>query len=392
MKIIAPFLALLCLSAGPAAALRAAGASATTPQDTAASLALQAARAKTLAARGNEVAYHKHWDVGTFPHYVPGEPIHGVIRMWGSNYVGDGNLKRYWEEGFRRFQPGASFSYNLSTTILAVPALFTGAGDLGPSRRITFAELLGYQRTFNCDPLEVSFATGSLNVPGWNPCFVIIVPKTNPLTQITMRQLDGIFGAERLGGWIGTAWHGEFARGPEGNIRTWGQVGLTGAWADQPIIPYGLNLRYHQATEVSDMILKGSDKWNEKLRIYANFVGADGKLGRGLYDDLRKDPYGIAYVAGTKGLPDFVKILPIVVEDGGPAVKPTLETVHDRSYPLHDEVFFYANKLPGHGMDPKVREFLRYVLSQEGQLDIIRDGKYLPLTAEVEQAMLQRLN
>ena len=86
------------------------------------------------------------------------------------------------------------------------------------------------------------------------------------------------------------------------------------------------------------------------------------------------------------------KILPIVVEDGGPAVKPTLETVHDRSYPLHDEVFFYANKLPGHGMDPKVREFLRYVLSQEGQLDIIRDGKYLPLTAEVEQAMLQRLN
>src|SRR5262249_55526729 len=142
----------------------------------------------------------------------------------------------------------------------------------------------------------------------------------NPLTHIALEQLDGIFGAERLGGWIGTDWHPEFARGPEKNLRTWGQLGLTGEWAGQPITPYGLNQRYHQAVEFSGRLLQGSDKGTEKLRISANYVGDPntggasmgfGALKRGLNDDLKKDRYGIAYIASPVGpnLPAECKVL-----------------------------------------------------------------------------------
>ena len=228
---------------------------------------------------------------------------------------------------------------------------------------------------------------------GWQPAFGIVVSKDNPLTKITMKQLDGIFGSERTGGWIGTSWHPEFARGPEGNIRTWGQLGLTGEWADKPITPYGLNERYHQATEISDRILKGSDKWNERLRVYANYVTADGKLSRSLNDDLIKDKYGIAYVAAPtkKSLPPELKVLELAVDDSGPYYKYSYETLRTRRYPLYDEVYAYADQKPGQPLDPKVREYLRFIVSREGQAEVMRDGKYLPLTAELSKAELEKL-
>jgi phosphate transport system substrate-binding protein len=65
--------------------------------------------------------------------------------------------------------------------------------------------------------------------------------------------------------------------------------------------------------------------------------------------------------------------------------------VHDRSYPLYDRIYAYADHEPGKPMNPVVLEFLRFVLSQEGQAEVMRDGKYLPLTAEVAKAQLTKL-
>src|SRR4030088_3826626 len=113
-----------------------------------------------------------------------------------------------------------------------------------------------------------------------------------------MKQLDGIFGAERAGGWEGTSWRPQNARGPEENIRTWGQLGLTGEWADKPIDVYGFSVRYNTATDFSDKVLKGSDKWNEKIQAYGNIVNPDGSRyieGDQITDHLGKDKYGLAY-------------------------------------------------------------------------------------------------
>jgi phosphate transport system substrate-binding protein len=254
-----------------------------------------------------------------------------------------------------------------------------------------------FERYKDRAPIEIELATGSYDVPGWQPGYGIVVHRDNPLTQLTMKQLDGIFGAERTGGWEGTSWRPNFARGPEDNIRTWGQLGLTGEWADKPINVYGLNLRYHQATEISDLLLKGSDKWNERLRIYANYVSASGKLERGLSEDLAKDRYGISYIAaptvklGGEESQPALKILKIAEKEGGPYVPYTLETLQDRTYPLYSRIYAYTDRVPGQPMDPKVLEFLRFVLSQEGQAEVMRDGKYLPLTAEVVNAQLKKL-
>jgi phosphate transport system substrate-binding protein len=173
----------------------------------------------------------------------------------------------------------------------------------------------------------------------------VIVSKENPLTHISVEQLDGIFGAERAGGWGGTSWHAGWARGPEKNLRTWGQLGLKGEWADKRISVYGMNLRYHQATELSDRVLTGSDKWNEQLHMYANYVKADGTLARGMNEDLPADKYGIGIVAapttnlGGGGAQSASTILPLGETDAGPFVPYTLDTLQNRTYPLFDHIY-----------------------------------------------------
>jgi phosphate transport system substrate-binding protein len=356
-------------------------------------LDLQHARDKFVTAKAKKSFYPSDkWNLSDLPAYKPKQKVSGTIRLWGSNYITDGNLGGYWEKEFQKFHPDAKFDWHMKTTIAAVPSLVFGVGDIGVGRKITFAELLMFERYKDHDPIEIVAATGSYDVTGWQPGYGIVVSKDNPLNEISLEQLDGVFGSERLGGWEGTSWHPEYARGPEKNIRTWGQLGLGGAWKDRPITPYGLNLRYHQAAEISDRLLKGSDKWNERLQIYANFVSQKGTLERGLNDDLIKDPTGIAYIAAPTRIPPELKVLKISEKTGGPAIPYAMETLHDRSYPLFDEIYMYADQEPGKELDPKVKEFLRFIVSREGQAEVMRDGKYLPLTGDVAKAQMKKLD
>lgn len=360
-------------------------------------LDMQAARAKMMTARGKKIAYTTKWDLGGLPAYEPKQKVSGTLRMWGSNYITDGFLGGYWEAEFRKYHPDAKFDFRMKTTLAAVPSLIFGVSDIGIGRKITFSEQELFERYTDRPPIEIEVATGSYDVPGWQPGYGVVVHKDNPLQHVTMKQLDGIFGSERAGGWEGTSWRPNRARGPEENIRTWGQLGLAGEWKDKPINVYGLTLRYHQATEISDMVLAGSDKWNERLKIYANYVSAAGKLERSMNKDLADDRYGIGIIAAPTGnlgggaSEPALKVLPVAASDNGPYVPYTLETLHDRSYPLYDRIYAYLDRVPGKPLDPKVLEFLRFVLSREGQAAVMRDGKYLPLTAEVANAQLKKL-
>jgi phosphate transport system substrate-binding protein len=367
------------------------------PKESTEGLDMQAARAKMMSARGGKVAYTKKWDLSGLPKYQPKQKVSGTIRMWGSNYITDGFLGGYWEAAFRKYHPDVKFDFHMKTTLAAVPSLIFGVSDLGIGRKITFAEQELFERYTDRSPIEIEIATGSYDVPGWQPGYGVVVQKDNPLTKITMEQLDGVFGAERAGGWDGTSWRPNWARGSEKNIRTWGQLGLTGEWADKPINVYGLTLRYHQATEISDRVLKASDKWNERLKIYANFVSKAGKLERGMNEDLAADKYGIGIVAApttnlTGGASQPTqKVLAVAAKDGGPYIPYTLDTLQNRTYPLYDRIFAYTDREQGKPMNPAVLEFLRFVLSQEGQAEVMRDGKYLPLNADVTNAQLKKL-
>ena len=344
-------------------------------------LELQKARNQAVANFTHKKFYDPaQLDLRDLPAYVPETSVTGVIRIWGSDMFGGAEFKRNFEGGFLRHHPGVTLEYNLAGPSLALGGLTTGACDIGVARRASWELLLAFQRIHNRDPLEITGATGW----GVNPAFVVAVHRSNPLAALSMAQLDGIYGAARTGGWTGTTWHPEVARGPEKNLRTWGQLGLTGEWADRPVHVYGFNLRFAYGPRFSDDVLHGSDQWNENLRQYAHVVAPDGSLrssDQQMADDLARDPAGIAYWSYGRATNPDVKLIALA-PDGGPAVAATLESVRAHRYPLFDRMFFYLNRAPGQPLDPRLREFMRYLLSRDGQEQIARDTTMLPLTAE----------
>jgi phosphate transport system substrate-binding protein len=356
-------------------------------------LDVQAARTAHVSGRAKKVYYTHPWDLSGLPSYKPEQQVSGTIREWGSNYFADSNLNTYWETAFHTYQPNVHFDVHMRTALEAAPALATGVADLAACRLFTFSDEELYERAFNHEPLRILIATGSFDVPGWSPALAVVTNKDNPIQHLTMQQLDGIFGAARTGGYQGTTWHPEAARPASENIRTWGQLGLTGKWKDAPIHVYGLNLEYGMARDFQAMVFHGGDKWSESLQEYANYAGPDGTLkiaAEQLMLDLAKDPLGIGY-SGAMFLNPGTKMLAIADKPGGPFVPLTIETVQNRTYPMLLEVYFYLDRVPGKPVDPKLKEFLRFVLSREGQEAIAKDGKYLPLTKEAVEEQLKKL-
>jgi phosphate transport system substrate-binding protein len=362
-------------------------------EDSKKSLQAQTERAGVIYERGKQAHYTQKFDLSGLPHYVPSQQLTGWIRLHGNNYLSDGMLGEYWQQAFAKFEPGIRISYYLPTSAVAFAALYYDQADLVMSHKPGFYDLLAYQRVKSYDPIEFTGVTGSYDVAGWENSTVILVNKDNPLKGITMKQLDGVFGAARDGGWAGTNFRPDWARGPEGNIRTWGQLGLKGPWADKPIHVYGFNLRYNTATDFADKVLRASDKWNENIHAYAHIVQPNGKRyieADQITDALARDPYGIAYNR-YRGDRANVRRIAVAENADGPFVEHTIDTVQNRTYPLYNQAYFYTSVKPGTKMNPMVKEFLRYVLSRDGQEQVERDGKYLPLTADVVREQLKKL-
>ena len=376
-----------------ALALTAARAQPAASEDTKKALQGQKERAGVVADRGAKPHYTQKFDLSGLPHYAPEKKLTGWIRLHGNNYLADGALGEYWQKAFAKFQPGIRISYYLPTSAVAFAALYYDQADLVMGHKPSFYDLLAFERIKNFDPVEITAVTGSYDVAGWENSVVILVNEHNPLRGVTLGQLDGIFGAARDGGWVGTNFRPDLARGPEGNVRTWGQLGLGGEWAARRIAPYGFNLRYNTATDFADKVMAGGDKWNEDYHGLAHIVRADGTRyieADQITDALARDPSAIAFNR-YRGDRSGVRRLPVAATEGGPFVEHTIENVQNRTYPLFNEAYFYTSVKPGTDMNPLVREFLRFVLSQEGQEEVQRDGKYLPLTAEVVREQMKKL-
>ena len=347
-----------------------------------------------MAAIAAAPAYTRKFDLSGLPDYVPEAKPTGELRVCGNNYIGDSPLGGWWKDAFEKYQPGIKIEYNLQTAAIAIPCLSLGQGDIGITHEPSFYDYLSYLRLKGHPPVGITVLTGSYDVVGWQNNMVIVVNRANPITKVSMTQLDGIFGSERAGGWVRTTWHPEFARGPEKNLRRWGQMGLTGDWENKPIDTYGYSLRYATALEFSDKVLHSSDKWNGNLLGFGNYNKPDGKTyleADQIVDHVRADPNGIAYVRFHPKFPTDVKILDLGVTDAGPFVHYSMDSLQNHSYPLWGGQSFWVDVKPGEKMDPKIREFIRFVLSRQGQELLERDGKYLPLNAAAAQEELKKL-
>ncbi|MDP9124255.1 MAG: substrate-binding domain-containing protein [Pseudomonadota bacterium] len=315
-------------------------------------------------------------------------PGSATLRICGNDQMA--KLLEQWENGFRKSHPQVRFENTLRGSASGMYGLDMRTADIAlMGRPINPYERYGeYERAW-VYPVEIEVATGSESRPHKSAAYAVFVNQSNPLAKLSVEQLNGIFGAERGGGWNALTWDETAARTREQNIRTWGQLGLTGEWADKPIHPYGPpNLGTGAITAFQTMVMGGGAIFNEDLREYE-----DRKL---MMAELAKDPGGIAYAAlGEQG--KGVKPLALAAGSSGRYVELTRQTVTDRSYPLARPVYAYytidneKTEIAEPRLNPLVGEFLRYVLSQQGQQAVSRSGDYLPLPAPVVAAQLKKM-
>lgn len=348
-------------------------------------------------------ARSQDFDLKSLPAYTPQEarnPAHchgavcngtwGVLRISGTELTQ--HLIHLWEDAFLKRNPNIRFGDYFVPSGFA--GLATGTADICVIGHAAWrSDLESFEEVFGYPPLEIMFATGGFDKRKGNaPGVVIFVNRENPISGLTVKQIDGIFGAERSGGWKGTKWSRDGARGAADDIRTWGQLGLKGEWSDQPIHVYGLD---HTLSNWSDLIqrvaFKGGDKWNPEMKEFVR-GGTEVPADVQIVNAVGQDRYGIGFnfMRVVEKNP-AVKAVALSAGKGKPYIEPTKETMYRRTYPLSNAVYIYINRAPGKQISTRVKEFLTYILSREGQQDVVSDGMFIPLNPQIDREQLDKL-
>jgi phosphate transport system substrate-binding protein len=324
--------------------------------------------------------------VERLPSYVPasGESVRGTVRIWGhGSFKRDfmGRLLRRWTAEFTAHQPGVVIEDRMYGTASAIGALSVGAGEIALlGEEISPAAAAEFQRAKGYPPTGVEVATGSLDVNFFDYAHMVFVHRDNPLTSLTLAELEAIFGTE-------------LRRGAAKPARVWGDLGLKGAWASAPIQPYGWKVDEDFALFFREAVLENSHRWNPAVKEFVHLQRPDGTQydhGQRILDALAADPRGIA-ISNVRYARSEVRPLALARRAGEPAYPPTVANLIAQTYPLVRMIPAFIDRAPGRPVDPAVREFLRYVLSREGQRALIEETGYLPLGAEALRVQREKL-
>ncbi len=299
---------------------------------------------------------------------APGRQAAGTIRVWGHGHRGQDYIQTLltaWQNGFRKSHPNARFEDTLYGDASGLGGIYTGVADLAIlDRPASFIEVDAFQQGTGYDPFAIPVAQGSVSTPHHVPALVVYVNRANPLTHLTLQELDGIFDADhRLG---------------NRSYKTWGDLGLTGEWSAQPIRLYSFAIQTAEIQFFERAALRGSQKFSCNLHLFHNQprLSAEQQIAAAVV----KDRYGL----GLSLLPAVgLKAIPLSGADSAAAVLPTPETITAGTYPLSRTVYVYANRKPKSAVPAKVAAFLNYIVSPEGQAIVARTGGYLPLSSDL---------
>lgn len=292
----------------------------------------------------------------------------GPIRVWGHGHKGQDyilTLLRAWQDGFRKSHPEVRFDDELDGNASAIGGLYTGTADLAIlDREASFIEVDAYQQGAGYGPFSIPVARGSVSTPYHAPALIVYVNHANPLSHLSLEQLDGIFDADhRLG---------------NQSYKTWGDLGLTGDWAAKPIQLYTYNIQSAEVQYFERAALKGSQKFSCCLTLFQSKPGISAE--QQIAVAVAKDKYGLAL--SSRPAPGLKAIALSGTEDAAP-VLPTAETITAGIYPLARTVYIYVNRKPKQPVPANVAAFLKYIISPEGQAIVARTGGYLPLSPEL---------
>ena len=284
--------------------------------------------------------------------------VSGKLSSVGSDTLA--NLMTFWAEEFKRQYPNVSIEIQAAGSSTAPPALTEGTSKMGPmSRKMKSKEIEAFEKKFGYKPTEIRVAIDAL---------AVYVNKDNPIKGMTIPQVDAIFSATRK-------------CGANADITNWGDMGLTGSWANRTVQLYGRN---SVSGTYGYFKKKGLCKGDFKNSV--NEQPGSASVVQSISSSLNGIGYsGIGYK--TSG----VKAVALSKKAGKPFVAATAENAINKTYPLSRYLYVYINKHPNKPVAPLEREFVKLMLSKAGQNVVIKDG-YIPLPAKVVAKELAKLN
>ena len=289
------------------------------------------------------------------PVYEPVSGVSGTLVSIGSDTLN--NMMTLWAEAFQRVYPNVKIEIEGKGSSTAPPALIEGTSQLGPmSRKMKSKELDAFEKKFGYKPTPVGTSIDAL---------AVFTHKDNPLEGMTIQQVDSAFSS--------TYKHGGQP------INKWGQLGLGGEWSNRSISLYGRNSASGTYGFFKKVAL-GKGDYSEDVKEQPG----SSSVVQGVASDLNGMGYsGIGYK--TSGV-NAIKL----GEDGGKHYEPTAENAITGKYPLARTLYVYVNKKPNQPIDKLTYEFLRFVLSKQGQGVVVKDG-YFPLPAKIAERILKQI-
>ena len=281
------------------------------------------------------------------PVYTKASGVSGNFTSVGSDTLN--NLMTLWAESYKRFYPNVNIQIQGAGSSTAPPALIQGASNFGPmSRTMKDEEIVAFEKKHGYKPTAVPVAIDAL---------AVYVNKDNPIEGLSIPQVDAIFSATRK-------------CGAPAEINKWGQLGLTGDWANRSIALYGRNsvsgtygyFKKHALCK-GDFTKRVAEQPGS-ASVVQSVTGQIGAIGYS----------GIGYL--TSG----VRPVPLAKKDGETFYPATAENAVSKKYPLARVLYVYVNKRPNQPLPPLEREFFKMVLSKQGQEVVLKDG-FVPMPA-----------
>jgi phosphate transport system substrate-binding protein len=293
----------------------------------------------------------------SLPGYSAVSGVSGNLSSIGSDTLN--NLMTLWAETFYKFYPNVKIQIEGKGSSTAPPALIEGTAQLGPmSRPMKGTEIDKFEKRYGYKPTPIRTSVDAL---------AVFVNKDNPIKCMTMAQVDAVFSKSRRYGY-------------KEDIKTWGQLGLKGEWANRPLSLYGRNSASGTYGFFKEHALKNGDFKDEVKEQPGSASVVQG---------VTVDRYAIGY-SGIGYATAGVHAVPLAAKEGAKCYAASPENAYAGTFPLARFLYVYINKAPSRPLEPLTREFVRLVLSKPGQEVVVKDG-YFPIPASIAKEEMAKV-
>lgn len=260
---------------------------------------------------------------------------------------------------YSQLHPSERFELDLKSTRSAPPALLAGQSDIAPMGAPMEPDDIGaFRARWGYPPVQVNIAHASLQPSALSSPTGIFVHERNPIACLSLRALHEVFAAA--------------AEMP------WRALGVD---RSGPIRLYGLS----EETAIGRFMLR-------RLRLAGRFPETMRR-----FSQSRDAAAAIAGDGDALGFANLNHARPglralAIVDRSGRIVEPVMGSVYNGTWPFDRKLMLYLRRRSDGLLAKQPGDFVRFVLSDEGQR-IIANGRkgYLPLNRNERQAELIKI-